>query len=108
MMAERGGPAGAKARARLEGPAVPDALAYLWGWFVVLDGMRTYHMGGPNPITADAIRAANELYGWGLSRMEADAIRWLDIAVRHPDSDDEDEPTPAIAPEWPAKGDADG
>lgn len=110
MMARRPGPEGERARAKLEGPEVPDALAYLWERFRVLDGMRTFHMSGPNPITPDAVRAACELYGWRLDRLEMDAIRALDGVIRHPEAgDDDDEPVPVETPAWPdKKGGADG
>lgn len=104
MMAERPGPEGAKAAARLQGPDVPDALEYLWERFAVLDGMRTYTMGGANPITADAIRATAELYGWTLDRLELDAIRVLDGVIRSPDTGTEtSEAEREEAPAWPEK-----
>lgn len=90
---------------------MPDALAYLWERFGVLDGMRTFHMSGPNPLTPDAIRAAAELYRWTLSPLEVDALRMLDVAVRHPEAGAEDEEPVAVEPPpaWPdRKRDADG
>lgn len=81
---------------------MPDALAYLWARFGVLDGMRTFHMSGPNPITPEAIRAATGLYGWTLSPLEVDALRMLDMAVRHPEGADEDDDAGAAeVPAWP-------
>lgn len=103
-MAERPGPKGEAARARLDGPEVPDALVYLWERFVVLDAMRTHGMAGPNPVTPAAIRAAAALYDWTLTPLEVDAIRVLDGAIRHPDVGTEKEaPEPLEVPAWPDK-----
>lgn len=103
QMAERPGPEAERALDRLEGPPVPDALAYLWRWFLKLDAMRTYGMAGPNPLSADIIAAGDRLYGWGLDPLEVDALLVLDRVVRSPGDDDETEPEATEPPAWPTR-----
>ena len=110
QMAERPGAEGAKARAQLEGPEVPEPLEYLWQRFLTLDAMRGYGMSGPQPLTAEGIRAADQLFCWQLDPLEAEAVRLLDSVIRFPDAEGETtKPEPAEVPAWPTKeGRSDG
>ena len=57
----------------------PDALTYLWGWFLELASGRTGGMG-PNPITWEGIAAWASLTGTTPAPWEIRAIRALDTA----------------------------
>lgn len=59
---------------------MPEAGRLIWSWFGALNGSRTYHMSGPNPISYAEIEAWARLHGWSLSQRHIDAIRALDDA----------------------------
>jgi hypothetical protein len=69
----------------LLGPECPESLRYLWDWFQVLHGTRSYGMAGAERISLVEIDAANRLLGWQLRPEEVDALTTLDLVWLHPD-----------------------
>jgi hypothetical protein len=57
---------------------VPEAGRLLWSIFSGLSAMRTYHMDGPNPISAAETAAYARLHRWPLSESHLAIIRALD------------------------------
>lgn len=60
--------------------AVPEPCRLLWGWFSDLNGTRTWHQAGPNPIGYAEIEAYARLTGQPLRPQDVRAIRQLDEA----------------------------
>lgn len=75
-----------KALQNLEGPEIPEQLAYLWLWFLELDRTRTHGMNGPDPITYPMIDAWARLTQRTPDAIEVDALLLLDVVSRHPDA----------------------
>ena len=59
---------------------VPEAGRLLWGIFADLCAARTYHAGGPNPISHAEIEAYARLQRWSLEPHHVEIIRDLDTA----------------------------
>ncbi|WP_296435568.1 MULTISPECIES: phage tail assembly chaperone [unclassified Rhizobium] len=59
-------------------PRVPAGGDLLWRWFVDLSRARTYHAGGPNPISFAEVRAYAELYRWPMGPHHIDVLFALD------------------------------
>jgi hypothetical protein len=79
----------AKARARLDTlPQMPDALGYLWAWFMELDVARGVDMNGPVALSYLTIDAWARLTDRRLSPDEVQGIMMLDLALRHPGDED--------------------
>jgi hypothetical protein len=70
----------------LAGPPFPESVAYLWDWFMELDRSRTYGMGGPDPLTYQAIDAWARLTDRHPAPHEVEALFSLDLVSRHPDA----------------------
>lgn len=62
----------------LLGPPCPDALVYLWEWFVELTCARTGNGFGANPMTWTEIYLWSRIHGRWLQPFEREAIRALD------------------------------
>lgn len=60
---------------------VPEAGGLLWEAFLELDGTRTYHAAGPNPIAFAEIDAWARLMGYPLARHHVATIRAMDSAM---------------------------
>jgi hypothetical protein len=69
-------------------PDFPDALGYLWEWFLLLSRTRQQGMG-PSPITEHEINAFCRNRGLRMSLFELDAIRLLDSIAMSDLSKDE-------------------
>lgn len=59
---------------------VPEAGLQIWRWFLELAAARSYHAGGPNPISFAEIEAWARLKRWPLEPRHVEAIRALDAA----------------------------
>lgn len=59
-------------------PEFPDVVGHVWLAFLELHSGRTYHMGGPNPITWSDIKAWSDLMQEHLKDWEIRAIKALD------------------------------
>lgn len=59
---------------------VPEAGRLAWRWFCALNETRTYHFGGPNPISFAEIEAYARLHRWPLQPHHVDLICKLDRA----------------------------
>jgi hypothetical protein len=68
-----------RARRELEGPQLPEVLAYLWGGFVELSAARSSTDAGPNPVGWLEIEAWARLTRRSLSAWEVDVLRSLDV-----------------------------
>lgn len=69
----------------LEGPEFPDALGYLWDWFLELDYARsTTAMEGAGPVTYEQVDAWCRLTDRHPEPFEVRALFVLDIAIRFP------------------------
>lgn len=87
--------------ATLDGPPIPDAVAYLWGWYAELAAGRGEGLAGAAPITYADIEAWARLLDRRPSPHEVSALLELDRAVRHPAPEaDEDEVSRPETP-WP-------
>ena len=62
-----------------EGPPFPDALHYLWGWFVVLSAGRGSSGFGPNPLSWSDFDAWSRLMRVVPDMWEVTALRELDV-----------------------------
>lgn len=69
---------------------MPDALAYLWEWFIELSAARGASMSGLAAITYRDVEAWSRLTGRVLDQLELSAIMHLDVAFRHPGEADDD------------------
>lgn len=81
VLANRGD---AGSRAQLEGPPVPEGLAYLWDWFWELDAGRAEGFTGPAAFSYQELDAWARLTGRQPSPHEVQALMSIDLAVRHP------------------------
>lgn len=70
----------------LESPPFPESLAYLWGWFLELERVRTYGMHGPDALTYQQIDAWARLTDRQPMPYEVDALLALDLVSRFPDA----------------------
>lgn len=59
---------------------VPEAGVLAWRWFIDLSNARTYHSGGPNPITYTEIAAYAALMREPLRPQDVQLIRAMDDA----------------------------
>jgi hypothetical protein len=59
---------------------LPSTMVHLWGIFVDLDGGRTMHAAGPNPLSWADMLAWTKLTGQYITGSEAQALRALDRA----------------------------
>jgi hypothetical protein len=66
----------------LDGPEFPEPLTYLFERFNMLNGMRGEGMSGPGAFTPDFIKAADDLFDWGLQPHEVEALAQLDLTWR--------------------------
>lgn len=57
---------------------LPEGGGLVWGWFADLCGTRTYHDGGPNPISYQEIDAYARLMRWPMEPKHVEIIRELD------------------------------
>lgn len=71
----------------LEGPEIPDALEYVWGWYCQLAATRRFNgmSGHPEPLTYETIDAWSRLTGHTPTPEEVDALLLLDAVSRNPD-----------------------
>ena len=69
----------ARARAALEGPGLPEEIAYLWEWFRELDGARGSNGFGPMPVSYAELDAWARLTGRHTLPWE---VRWLMLLDR--------------------------
>lgn len=60
------------------GPPFPTRYAYIWEMFLSLHTGRSYHEGGPNPLSWSDIGAWDRLLHVGLKDWEIRAIKALD------------------------------
>lgn len=74
----------------LDGPEIPDAHAYLLGWYGELARGRTYGMHGANPITYEGIAAWSRLMGRTPSGEEVDALFAIDRVSLNPPPEERD------------------
>jgi len=68
-------------------PIVPEAGRLLWRFFVEMSAARSYHMGGPNPISWVEIQAWARVRRWPVSDTHISILRamddaWLEYAAR--------------------------
>jgi hypothetical protein len=77
----------AEAIQALEGPEFPDALGYLWEWFLELDACRIIGMSGPQPITYMDVLSWSWLTERDIEPHEARAVLELDRAMRNPEQE---------------------
>jgi hypothetical protein len=75
----------ASAIARLRPPPFPDALVYLWAWFLELDSTRGMDMNGPSGFTYPMIDAWARLTRRTIAPHELQALFLLDAVTRFPD-----------------------
>lgn len=66
------------ARQALAGPGCPEALRYVWDWFLELNAGRTGSGFGPNPLAWSEVEAWARLSRLRLTGFERDALRALD------------------------------
>ncbi len=59
---------------------VPPGGSLLWSWFMDLNGARTWHMNGPNPISYIDIEAYGRIHRWNLSAHHVAILRAMDAA----------------------------
>lgn len=62
-------------------PQVPEAGHLLWRAFMELDGTRTFHAAGPNPISFAEIEAWARLMRYPLAPRHVSTIRAMDAAL---------------------------
>jgi hypothetical protein len=99
--ADRGNEAAIKA---LEGPPVPEEVAYLKRWAVELYGRSGIGMSGLAPLTYSTLESWMRLKGVVLEPYEVEALMAIDMAMM-PDMDakKEPEPAPTHSGAWPDK-----
>lgn len=69
----------------LAGPPFPEALAYLWAWWLELTSDRTWSdMGRASPVTWEKVAAWKGMTGAEVRPYEALALLELDRAWREP------------------------
>lgn len=64
--------------AELDGPDLPEAIAYVWGWYLELDAARSGNGWAPNPLGYGEIAAWAKLTGRRPTRFEVAVLRALD------------------------------
>lgn len=64
-----------------DAPDVPEAGRLLWRAFMELDGTRTFHAAGPNPIGFAEIEAWGRLMGYPLAQRHVATLRAMDSAL---------------------------
>lgn len=75
----------AYAQSKLQGPEIPEPLAYLWfDRFLPLHGMRRYGMNGAELFGPPDLEAANRLFDWDLQPHEVEVLTLLDRATVFP------------------------
>ena len=87
--AERGDRIGLEAREQLRGPEMPQALEYLWEWFLELNASRSVGMHGLAAITYQDIDAWARLTGREPDPLEVQALMQLDTAWRFPGDEEQ-------------------
>lgn len=75
----------------LAGPEIPEALEYLYDWWLELDRVRKIDgmSGAPEPLTPERIKAWQELSGHTLDPLEFEAMMIIDLASRAPEAPEE-------------------
>lgn len=92
------------ARAKLEGPAFPQRIGYLWDWTMQLHGRSGAHMSGLNPLSYTTIRDWAELTNQWPEPHEVNALIELDALLLGIAREPEPEPEPAKPQSaWPEK-----
>lgn len=73
------------AQSKLQGPEIPEGLAYLWfDRFLPLHRMRRYGMNGPEVFGPADIEAANRLFDWDLQPHEVEVLTLVDRVYLFP------------------------
>jgi hypothetical protein len=70
----------------LASPPFPEALEYLWDWFMELDRTRTTGFNGPDPITYPIIESWARLMDRHPSPTDVELLLQMDLVMRHPDA----------------------
>ncbi len=78
----------ANAIARLEGPPLPESLAYLWSWYLELRAMQHVGMNGVDPLDNAELRAWQQNTDRTLEPWEFSTIVALDNLARRTMSGD--------------------
>lgn len=80
---------GRREAAELEGPPVPDEIAYLRRWYLELWRTRDVGEYGPKALTYEEVQAWAAMTGRHPLPHEVEALFALDSAMRHPDPDED-------------------
>lgn len=70
----------------LRGPEMPEALEYLWDWFLELDRTRTAGMNGPDPLTYPVIESWARLTQRAPTPADVSLLLDMDAVMRHPEA----------------------
>lgn len=70
----------------LRPPPFPEAMDYLWDWFMELDRTRTSGFNGPDPITYPIIESWARLMDRSPSSADVELLLQMDLVMRHPDA----------------------
>jgi hypothetical protein len=79
----------AKWEGKLEGPEMPEEVAYLWDYLLELDRARRYGFNGPEGLTYVDLDAWCRLTDRVLEPHEVEALMMLDMALRAPPTEEE-------------------
>ena len=74
---------------KLNGPPFPDALTYLYGWLLELDGARDIGMNGLKPFTYQMIESWAQLTEHDPEPHEVDALMYLGRVFLYPPKEEE-------------------
>lgn len=74
---------------KLNGPAFPDALAYLYGWLLELDGARSVGMNGLESFTFQMVESWARLTDRSPEPHEVDALMYLGRVFLYPPKEEE-------------------
>lgn len=78
-------PGGASAAKALVAPPFPEAMDYLWEWFLELDRTRTSGFTGPDPLTYPIIESWARLMDRAPSPADVELLLQMDLVMRHPE-----------------------
>lgn len=70
----------------LASPPFPEAMEYLWDWFMELDRTRTAGFNGPDPLTYPTIESWARLMDRSPSPADVEMLLQMDLVMRYPDA----------------------